>query len=524
MKNIFRLSIVVLLGAVFLTSCGEEDKTENLKHSTRYNMMSSVENLAVIGSIDLLSLIEKSGFESNPDLPMEAIAGYKMMVKDKLDSEKTGIDLTGNNPIAISMINPEEPEFIMFTAKVTNSENVKSTIQDIVKGKYTKEEIDGDSYEFVEEDEVIVAWDNKDLVIVFSEKEDVKKIATDLLMARFVDGPDADNGMEAYLGEKADMNIYVRAENSLSALEEQKVNIPAEFVEMLEGAYYVGRGNFNDGEIAFEWDIHADKVKDSEFNALAAEAISSSFMNYLTNDKLIGFGTASINMDAIFNALKFVENDEFKFSDLEKETGLSEEQMRTMFTGEIAISFLDILSENVEVTASEDDFFQESYSYQDEKPLMVLTVGIKDSSEIGELIRLAGKAKVENGIYEMDKDAFIAFHADKLILTTDKATAEYFAQGNQFKSYTLSSSAVNNTPLFGYLNTDLNNLPKGLLKMAENEEGQMGLEFMGLFETVKFNGAFEHMEFKAIMNNKSENSLKVITDFIFKIVKENQML
>jgi hypothetical protein len=524
MIKIFKWITPVLLGVVMFSSCGEEDKTENLKHSTGYNMISSIDHLALVGSIDLISLIEKSGFEANPDLPMEASAGYKMMIKDKLDAEKTGIDLTGNNHFAISMVEADEPEYVMFTAKVTNPENAKATVQDLLKGDYSTEEVDGDNYEFVVEDEVAVAWDANDLVIVFSEDQNAKDIAKELLQARYVDGPDEDNGMEAYLEQADDMNAYVRVENSVDFLEAQNTDIPEEFLGALEGAYYIGTGNFNNGDIVFEWNIHAEGVKNSEFNALAADAIHESFMDYLTNDKLIAFGTASVNMDAIFHAIEYAQNEEFSFEDIEEETGLSREMMQEMFTGEFAISFADIIQEEVVIEASEDDFFEDSYSYSSEVPLVIFTAGIGDSTQIGEFLRMTGKAEINNGVYKMDKNAFVVMHGDKLILTSHQATAEQLATGMPFKTYTIPTGASTGKPLFGYVNTDLTQIPEGLMKMASNEEGEMALEFMGLFESVQFNGEFERMEFRAAMNNKTDNSLKVITDFVLKLVKEKQMI
>ncbi|MCB9197069.1 MAG: hypothetical protein H6600_01300 [Flavobacteriales bacterium] len=519
----FLIRTISAIAVLFFVACGSEDKTENLKHSTKYNMYSAIENLAVITSVDLISIIEKSGFESNKDLPMEASAGYKMFVKDKIDSEITGIDLTGNNHFAVSMKDQDKLEYIMFSAKVVNAENAKTTIKDIVKGKYTKEQTDGEEYEFVVKDDVAVGWDENDLVVVFSEVTDPKEIAQKLLQARYVDGPDNDLGMEDFLSAKADMNIYTRIGNATDVLKNSGVEIPAELISSLEDSYYIGSGNINDGEIVFSWDIHADKLKDSKYNALATKAINSSFYNYLTHDKLIGFGTASINMPAIIDALQLVPNKEFDLDEIAEQTGISIADMKTMFTGEIAVSFIDILREEAMITA-EDDFFEDEFSYNTERPLLVVTFGIKDSAQIGGLLRLTGEAKIENGVYQMDKDAFITFHADKLILTSDKITAEYFAMGKSFESFKLPAGANNSTPLFGYLNTDLNAIPDGMLKLAETEEGQAGLEFLGLFESIQFNGEFERMEFKVVMKSKSENALKVITDYVLKMVKKNQLI
>ncbi|CAG5085117.1 DUF4836 family protein [Parvicella tangerina] len=522
-----------MVSVLIFASCGEskEDKTENLKHSTRYNMISSIDHLAVVASIDLLKLIEKSAFESNPDLPMEASAGYKMMVKEKLDPEKTGIDLTGNNHFAISMVNPEEPEYIVFTAKVTNPENAKATVQEIVKGAYSEEEVDGDNYEFIVDDEIAFGWDASDIVVVFSEANDPKKIAKKLLQSRYVDGSDDDKGMEAYLAQEDDMNAYVQVSNTVDFIKAQSSDVPEEVLEALENAYYIGSGNFNNGEIVFEWDIHADELKNSEFNALATSSVNESFYNYLTQDKLIGFGTASIEMEAIFKALEYAESSDFSFEQFEEETGLSKQMMQEMFTGEFALSFVDIRMEEQTVAYAEgleeevDDFFmEESYTYNKEVPVMIFTAGISDSTKFGELLRASGEAKLMKGVYQMDEDAFIAFHADKLILTSDQETAEFFATGQAYKKYSLPAGANNETPLFGFVNTDPTKIPAGILKMAENDEGQMALDVLGMFSGVQFNGEFEHMEFRVEMTNKQDNALKVITDYILAQIKEKQMI
>lgn len=529
MRKIFKFILLVFAGALLVSSCSsEEDKTENLKHSTDYNMLSSIENLAVVGSIDLLQIIEKSGFETNPNLPIEASAMYKMMVKEKLDADKTGIDLSGNNHFAVSISNPEEPEFVVYCAKITNPENAKHTIQDLFKGAYAKEDIDGDEYHFVVEDEVAVGWDSKDIVVVLSEKNDPKSVVKDLLKARFVDGPDDDKGMEAYLKQTDDMNIYVQIGNTKDFLQAQNADFPAEMLSSLEDAYYIGTGNFNKGEIVFDWNIHAEEIKNSEFNALAAEAINESFYNFLTADNLIAFGTASINMDAIFHALEFAQNKDFSFEKIEEQTGISKEMMEKMFSGEFAISFVDIntidYSSTMDVQTSDDDFFAESYSYSEEIPVVIFTAGISDSTQFGELLRLSGSAKTMNGVYQMDEDAFIAFHKDKLILTTDQPIAAHFASGQSFPTYMVPGGKNSDKPLFGFLNTDPNKMPAGLMKMTASEEGEMAVSFMSLFESVLFEGEFEKMEFKAVMNNKSDNALKVITDYVISMIKEKQMI
>lgn len=533
MKNIFKTYLTALiLGTLLLTSCGgDKDKEADIKNTTQFNLISAVDNLAVVGSIDLVTMIEKSDFEHSKDVPFEVLAGFKMFVKGNIDAELTGVELKGNNHFALSM-KGEEPDYVLFTAKVTNKEKVKQTITKlkISKGEYSKEDIKGKEYEFITEKNITLMWDDKDFIVVASQNEDTKKIAQNLMQSRYIDAPE-NSSLDTYLKRKDDMNIFVNLETLMQATKNTKdgQNITKEMLDMFESAYYVGSGNFNAGEIVYDMNIYADKVKSSEFNALSKEAVSKTVFNYLTNDKLLAFGAVSLDMNAIFNALNLVPKNEFNMSDIELVTGMSQSQLKELLTGDFSVSVLDIKSREVKSTyeaySDDDDFFEEEfYSYQKTMPLVVFTVGIKDSSKIGSLLRMSGELTFDKGVCKLDEDAYLTINEEKMILTTDIQTAVFFAQGNKFKTFSLPSSTKMEKPVYGFYNTDVTQMPKGILKIAETEEGQMALEFSNLFESVDFNGDFERMVFSAKLKNKSDNALKVITDFILSVTKNKQFI
>ncbi len=534
MKNTFKiLTTTLVVCLLILSSCGSdaEDKEANLKNSTRFNMISAVDNLAVVGSVDLITMIEKSDFEHNKDVPFEVLAGFKMFVKGNIDAELTGLELKGNNHFAVSM-KEEEPEYVMFTAKVTNKEKIKQTLTNLKlsKGEYTKEEIEGKEYEFISEKNVTAMWDDKDFIVVASQKEETKKIAQKLLLARYIDAQENQN-LDTYLKRVDDMNIFVNLESIMKSAKNTKEGkqISGEVLEMFNDAYYVGTGNFNAGEIVFDMNVYADKVKNSEYNALSKEVVSKTVFNYLSNDKLLAFGVASLDMSAIFNAMNLVPENEFNMSDIEKVTGMSQTELKELLTGDFSVSIMDIKSQEVTSTydaySEDDDFFEEeTYTYQQTMPLVVFTVGIKDSSKIGSLLRMSGELIFENGVCKLEKDAYLTMNEEKLILSTDLETATFFAKGNKFKAFSLPSSTQMEKPVYGFYNTDVTQMPKGVLKLAETEEGQMALEFSNLFESVDFNGDFERMAFTVKLKNKSDNALKVITDFVLSVTKNKQFM
>jgi hypothetical protein len=520
-----------LISIVLFTACGEAEFDEaSLKNSRRFNMINSLENIMIVGSVDLLGLIEKSDFENSKDAPFEAVAGYKMMVKGNLDAELTGINLSGNNHVAVSMID-EDTQYVIFTAEITNQEKVKNTLKDlkIFKGEYSKVEEGGKIFEFLADDNVTAAWDDKDIVIVAGENINSKDKALALLKARYVDAPGND-ALDGFLKQKDDMNVFVNIATAMTVAKNNRggESITDEMIEVSKDAYYIGTGNFNKGEILFEANVFGDNFKNSNFNAIGNTAVSESFLNYLTNDKLVAFGAASFDMKAVFNAMEMVQNNDFDFQDLEKATGLSKEDMQNLLTGEFSLSLMDIKTEKVSWASefdAEDDFFEEDdYTYDKTTPMILFAAGVNDTAKIGELIRTSGEVSVSNGVYNVENDMYIAFTADKMVVTTDEATAVQFSTGNLFKSYSLPGGLTIEKPLFGFYNTNPAQMPNGVLKMAENEEGQMMLEFANLFKLVDFQGDVNKMTFKVEMNNKNDNALKVITDYIIGVVKDKQLM
>ncbi len=523
----------MVVSSLMLSSCGSdtEDKEANLKNSTRFNMISAVDNLAVVGSIDLVTMIEKSDFEHNKDVPFEVLAGFKMFVKGNIDAELTGLELKGNNHFALSMTG-EDPDYVLLTAKVTNKEKVKQSLVNLKlsKGEYSKEEIEGKEYEFISEKEITAMWDDKDFIVVASQKEETKKIAQKLLLARYTDAKE-DQKLDAFLKRVDDMNIFVNLEKIMESAKNtnEGKEIPDEVIAMFSDAYYVGTGNFNSGEIVFDMNVYADKVKNSDFNALSKAVVSASVFNYLTNDKLVAFGVANIDMNAIFEALNMVPENEFNMADIENATGMNQSQLKELLTGEFSVSLMDVKSQEVtssyEAYSEDDDFFQEeTYTYQKTIPDVIFTVGINDSSKIGGLLRMSEEMIFENGVCKLEENVYLTMNEERLILTSDAATASFFATGNKFKTYSLPSSTKMEKPVYGFYNTDVTQMPDGVLKMAETEEGQMALEFSNLFESVDFNGDFDRMAFTVKLKNKSDNALKVITDFVLSVTKDKQLM
>ncbi len=514
--------------ALALTSCGEEvADAKVLKHSPEFNMISGIDNLAIVYTVDIVNIIEKTAFDKNADMPAIVKMGWATQVQPKLKPENSGVILAGNNPIAMSMGEDGEPAYIMTTLKVVDASKVGSMLDELgVLNANIKSTGSGDDILYtVEDDEVALVWDSENLVGVYSTKESSMKIAKELLDIRYVDGAD-NEGLEGYLNQEDDWNVYYDFKTLQKFTSHKNYTggeLSEEMLAKMEGAYTITKGNFEAGEIKFEVDVHAPQMIESEYNVLSQKTISEEFLNYLTPDKLLSFGTLSLNMDNLFTVIEMSSQEEYTDENVKRETGLSKKEIESIFSGEFAFSLIDVIQEKVVINASDDDFFEEEFTYQTEKPSVVVTLGLNDSTMLGALLRSnEDKFEYHNGYYKLDDEAFLVLTENKAIITIDTTMAAFFKSGDRFALYKIKNGKQIKTPMYGFVNTDVDNYPEGVLKLINDSgvEAQKIKDFIRLFDDVSFEGDFVHSEFVVKMKNKQDNALKVIMDFLVNEFKD----
>ena len=93
MKIILTLKKVALLAFIpfALVNCSED--VPEIKNSTRFNLIASVDNLLMVGSVDFKKLMAESDFENSPNFLMEYNMMYKMVVRDMIDSDLLGVKM-----------------------------------------------------------------------------------------------------------------------------------------------------------------------------------------------------------------------------------------------------------------------------------------------------------------------------------------------------------------------------------------------------------------------------------------------
>ena len=327
---------------LLLNSCGE--KAEKIDfHSPEFNMISSLDNHAVIFSYDFMKLLDKSEVQNSAEMPMEVKMLMSLYVGEMLKSSNMGIRLEGNNHAVITTTVTGDIDLVVLTAEVVNEDKVKKGIKDFFKGNAFEE----DGLHLIEHQfsHTLAAWDSDHIVFIYSENDtvDLKIKAKSILDARKVEGA-VNAVLENYLDREDDVNVLVYLDKwvELAKKEAYEIELDEDFLSLYDAAYMIGAGNFLQGKIVFEMEMHGDKLKDSKYNLLPGNPISNEFMSYLSNEDPMMFGVASINMDAVFDIM--LQNDDIKdeFIDELKEMGWTESEMRGLLTGEFSASLIGV--------------------------------------------------------------------------------------------------------------------------------------------------------------------------------------
>ena len=265
--------------ALIFTSCAEDE----LKlHTPEFNMISSIDNHAVIFSYDFMKLMDKSKVQNSEDMPMEVKMAMSIYIGNMLNSSNMGIRLEGNNHVVITTAENGESDLVFLTAEVVNEDKVKKGVKDFFKGKSFEE----DGLHFIEHkfSNTLAVWDKDHILFIHTENDaiDLKAKAKSILEARIVEGAENDV-LENYLNREDDMNAIVYLDKWMELLKKESdmASLDEDFLSLYDSTYIIGSGNFLPGKIVFEMEMHGDKLKNSKYNLLPGKPISNGFMNYL---------------------------------------------------------------------------------------------------------------------------------------------------------------------------------------------------------------------------------------------------
>lgn len=495
----------LLTSIVVFTSCDGNSKKEALKNSPEYNIIASVENPAALISMDLMDLIKKSKLKESQEIPAQYKTPMVMLLDQNLNSENQGFKVEGNIPMIISSTADNKFNYIMSTTDVIDAEKVGSSLAVYLNGHVEKNE-NNSTLEFnIPNLTGCFAWDDKKLVVVVSEDKDNKAISQQLLANKDTDAKDNEK-IKTFLTEDNDftsllfMDTYTHMVNELS-----QTKLDEELAASYKGMTMSASGNFNNGSFVFESNLEGDQFINSEFNNLNEKAVEKDFSNFLSeNGKLIAFGSASLNLEAVVKAMNHTHTEHGDYDAEFAKFGFSKEDLSQVFDGNFSFSLMDI-----ESVATEG--YENNPAFNQERPKFLLTCGIKDANKIKAILDSNTEVKAVNNYYLVD-DTYMGITENKLFVSLNDSLVMKLTNGESLATYNTSI----NSPLYGNIITNMDDLPINYKNMLLKNGGEEALKFYNEIETIEFVGDIHHTSFTIKLNDESKNSLEIFSNTIIK--------
>ncbi len=505
MKNIKTLlSGIAISSLLFLSSCGNDEGESKTHNSPTFNILSSIKHPAVFTSVNVMELLKKSNIENSEDLPPQIKMMVNSQISQHLNSDAQGIKLEGNIPFCVTTQEDGSFESVVTLFKVLDAKKIGSSLCLYFGGKIQKEgnisllkgTIPGTF------NALFFAWDDTQLVSVFSENG-AKEKALSLLKSKDSDAS-SNEKIQSFLDNHSDfsslvfMDTYTNMTNKLS-----HTTMDEELTEAYKGVTAVASANFNAGDFTFTSDLEGENFISSKFNSIKNQPVDQSLLSFLTeNNQAILFGTGAINLDAFINIAEQTHSEQGDYREELKKIGIDKDDITKVLTGDFAFSLLDV--ENVKII-QEDNF------YYEDQPRYVLTCGIKDENLLKTVLTNNEKVTVVEDYYTID-NTFLGVANHKLFVSLSESLIQKLTNGEQLTKANVSIDS----PIYGNIVADMNQLPENYKKLLLNEGGEEILKIYNEIDNITFTGDINHTEFSLKLNDQSKNAFEVFSNTLIK--------
>ena len=539
-KLIFKTVFFSVFTILFLNSC-----QNNSKNNWKANVINSVEgDVAVVGSIDIMNILNKSDIMNSEFLPEEYKGMMNMYVLNTLKSENLGFKIEGNNHVVVVVNETGEFDYVFFMADVLDEKKMSKNLKFLIGG--SKEVKD---YNYLTTSEgVVIAWDEKNVIGLLQNPKNKKSTNSISILSKLLDSRD-DNSIKSsedltdFLERKDDINafvysdVYSKMTLSLSGMGNDKFN-SLDFKDR----NVVFSGNINNGNILFESSFDSPN-QDNELRPFMEKPINSDYLNYLSNNgQLLAFFLANINIEGIVKSPELILQFGQVFKELEillKQFDLNLEDISNTITGEMSFSILD-LNTNFDASAdisdafgsNDDDFFNdlsedEFYEFYDNydnqnsetTPKMLLSLGIKNKNSIVNLFKKFNYEVSENVIVNLDNQISFLLKDKTLFIGSPESLLVLLNENGKLIKYNPINEI--DTPIYGFINTDTMLIPNNFRNQIDDEFGAAYMNLLSEIKYVEFKSTVSSGRLEIVMDNKQDNALKVLVNSILKSFSNN---
>jgi hypothetical protein len=556
--NSLKIVPVVLFAVTLfaLNSCGggteegEEAGSKTVNADKALNAIINTQKPPFIMSVSAMQLFTKSNFE-NLEVPLDPMM-WNMMLKNIKDPKKSGIDL--NSKIYLMMEPGAKMEkgegMVSVFMKVSSASAVKSHVSTFLSPKTETK----NGYTFGKLKGGAIGWNDNYAILVLAMGKDQRSGVVDKLdelMGTTANKSGSEMAIGDFIAAESDMGFYVSAGNMIPQMTKE---VPVEGKAAFEYMTDLMKDGHTESHVYFEDNkIRAKMVNDypgmEGMNFLNDKGVSADYLSYLTNDKLIGFYTASANVDAIFDMVNGLIEKSGQANEIEMAMAMlniNMDQLKDLFTGDMSMSVTGLkkvnmmkmmdmmpadakekIDEAIQDTAVAREYNNKLKTMREDYqivPNVVFTVGTNNPEFFTTIFDTIPEMVKKTGYYSGADMANIVVKDNKIVFTTDETLAQIIAGTGKLTEYNKGGidQAVTGSPMAGYFNgEDWSAAMESVFEEGIPEELK-GL--VNVLKETKVWGNMSEINLESEIAAEGENSLAVITRLMFEgILKQQRM-
>lgn len=524
MKNLSTLfkntALFFIAASLVLSSCG--GKKDLKAEEVAKNLMGHYEPDVVL-AMEPGQLIEKSGIAEDGMIPGEMKFMFGEQFDYVLDEEKSGLGFDGKSFVFMKF-GEDDPEWVVMIFNISNKENFEK----MIKEEMEEEPKETDGYMSVYRKGTAIGWyETFGISVTFDRKKknDAEPMLAEMMKKATEEAESIKPEYEELINDKSDFaalyNVHSIMPMAVRETHGDEKKMMEAMMEWTKEAYMFYTLNFEtDKIVAKVKNTFSEKTK-KEFDAISKKGIDNSFMSSLTDSSLIGFMTFAANPEPLYNFIGKIGGEEFENTQFEfkNKAGIDLLDLVKTFTGDIAISMIDIKKQSFTETYINENGEEEVYTYDRENPIMAIVIGTKDNTW-QQLIDTVPDIEKRENYYVIDRnDGFIAFSNNKVFITTSENLAKQFATTGKLNNWSadgIEKKAENNTA-FGYLDfkTLMNAIP-------EREKESVEVVFSNMDYAVAYGNTNETV-FEMHFEKTGKNSLYNLTSAVMGMMSLDKM-
>ncbi|MDA3881981.1 MAG: DUF4836 family protein [Bacteroidales bacterium] len=493
MKNKSILSIVITAIVISITfsSCTSGDNA--VKYIPSESLFVGVVDLPQMGIKSKLYKNETFAFIENViDMTEESQEVYSTLLRGIIkDNNTSGINVY--MPLYAYM--EQESKYNCIVVSLSDNVAFSDYLEGLLSDTFTKAEKDNIII-YTDEQTSCIAF-NEDVALFISIDNYSTEFVVDLFNIQEENTITENDEFLAFMDDAEDISLFAPTSHLLAldkSIEKElssSISLLGDYtIEDIRDSYITLTIAFNSDNINTSIQVYGDEDFDAlvSENSFAKNNFSDDILSFLPEQTLF-FMASTYDSEKLMSYIQKIDTKENFLSVIEK-NGISIEPILKNFDGDFALSFYDIVTEEMEVPDRRFVGFDDNGRPQFIDTVRMRTVtmpkisaafSLSESSSIQNLIDIFG----ENYLQKVDSyyilkqsptmgiKTYVSLTKDILLISTDKEAIDNVENGGFDDSFSSTSIAKNISPAgYMFVNLDYNNYPEGLTNMAE----KMGVE------------------------------------------------